>query len=85
MVWCAAVFLICGFIQQICKAAATSNIHSRGIQSRQGKACDDSEIFQDEYVKKAGVEVRTGRKWSASKAVEETESRLRHKDIVGTV
>ena len=46
MVWCAAVFLICGFLQQICKAAAASNIHSRGIQSRQGKACDDSERFQ---------------------------------------
>ena len=33
----------------------------------------------------AGIEVRTGRKWSASKAVEEAESRLRHEDIVGTV
>ena len=37
--------------------------------------------------KVAGVEVKTGRKWSASKAVTEAESRLKHKDIhvVGTV
>ncbi|CAC5393214.1 unnamed protein product [Mytilus coruscus] len=36
-------------------------------------------------VRTAGVQMRTGRKWSASKAVSEAESRLRHKDIVGTV
>ncbi|XP_069133240.1 uncharacterized protein [Argopecten irradians] len=40
---------------------------------------------RDEKVRQAGVEVRTGRRWSASKAVSEAESRLRHKDIVGTV
>ena len=39
----------------------------------------------DSHVRKAGVEVRTGRKWSAAKAVDEAESRLRHKDIVGAV
>ncbi|XP_069139210.1 uncharacterized protein [Argopecten irradians] len=39
---------------------------------------------KDDKVRLAGVEVRTGRKWSASKAVDEAESRLRHKDIVGT-
>ena len=40
---------------------------------------------KDEKVRAAGVEVKTGRKWSASKAVTEAECRLRHKDIVGTV
>ena len=40
---------------------------------------------KDEKVRKAGVEVRTGRKWSASLAVQEAESSLRHKDIVGAV
>jgi len=39
---------------------------------------------RDEKIRKAGV-VRTGRKWSASKAVTEAESRLRYKDVVGTV
>ena len=82
MVWCAAVFLICGFLRQICKAAATSNIQFKAGKARLVLTLKDS---KDEYVKNAGVEVRTGRKWSASKAVEEAESRLRHKDIVGTV
>ena len=40
---------------------------------------------KDEKVRAAGVAVKTGRKWSASKAVTEAECRLRHKDIVGTV
>lgn len=31
------------------------------------------------------MEVKTGRKWSASKAVTAAENRLRHNDIVGTV
>ena len=39
---------------------------------------------QDDMVRRAGVETRTGRKWSASQAVSQAESRLRHKDIVGT-
>jgi hypothetical protein len=39
---------------------------------------------KDEMIRKAGIETRTGRKWSASRAVQQAESRLRHKDIVGT-
>ena len=39
---------------------------------------------RDDMVRRAGVETRTGRKWSASQAVAQAESRLRHKDIVGT-
>ncbi|KAH3865971.1 hypothetical protein DPMN_029019 [Dreissena polymorpha] len=35
-------------------------------------------------IRNAGIEVRTGRRWSASNAVEQAESRLRHQDIVGT-
>ncbi|XP_052268662.1 uncharacterized protein LOC127870041 [Dreissena polymorpha] len=38
----------------------------------------------DDMIWKAGIETRTGRKWSASQAVAQAESRLRHKDIVGT-
>ncbi|CAC5377997.1 unnamed protein product [Mytilus coruscus] len=40
---------------------------------------------RDDKVRTAAVQVRTGRKWSASKAVSEAESRLRQKYIVGTV
>ena len=39
---------------------------------------------KDDKVRAAGVEVKTWRKWSASKAVTEAESRLKHRDIVGT-
>ena len=39
---------------------------------------------QDSMVRRAGVVTRTGRKWSTSQAVTQAESRLRHKDIVGT-
>ncbi|KAH3719007.1 hypothetical protein DPMN_061835 [Dreissena polymorpha] len=38
----------------------------------------------DVMVHRTFVETRTGRKWSASQTVPQTESRLRHKDIVGT-
>ncbi|XP_023810165.1 uncharacterized protein LOC105353972 [Oryzias latipes] len=40
---------------------------------------------RDGKVSAAGIEVRTGRKWKAGKAVEEAESRLRQKALVGTV
>ena len=36
-------------------------------------------------MKEANVDVRTGRKWVPKDAVEDAESRLRHKDIVGVV
>jgi hypothetical protein len=39
----------------------------------------------DKKISEAGIEVRTGRKWKASEAVAEAESRLKHQDIVGTV
>ncbi|XP_052281123.1 uncharacterized protein LOC127878636 [Dreissena polymorpha] len=38
----------------------------------------------DDLIRMAGIETRTGRKWSASQAVSQAESILRHKDIVGT-
>ena len=38
----------------------------------------------DTYVSRAGIEVRTGRRWSAAQAVDQAESRLKHQDIVGT-
>ena len=40
---------------------------------------------KDDKVRAAGVEVKTGGKCSASKAVTEAENRLKHKDIVGIV
>ena len=40
---------------------------------------------KDEKIRRAGIEVLTGRRWSASKAVEQAESSLKHKDIIGTV
>ena len=40
---------------------------------------------KDKKVKEAGVQVNTGRKWSAAKAVDDAEASLRHKDIIGTV
>ena len=38
----------------------------------------------DEKVSGAQVEVNTGRKWRADKAVSDAEARLKHNDIVGT-
>ena len=38
----------------------------------------------DKKVSEAGIQVRTGRKWSVSKAVAQAESSLKHQDIVGT-
>ena len=37
----------------------------------------------DEKISRAGIEVRTGRKWSVNKAVEQAESSLQHQVIVG--
>ena len=54
----------------------------KATKARQVMMIKDS---ADEKVSKAGIEVKTSCKWSASKAVEEAESRLRHEDIVGTV
>ena len=39
---------------------------------------------KDDLIRKAGIETRTGRKWSASQAVAQAESRLRQEEIVGT-
>ncbi|CAK6980931.1 PREDICTED: uncharacterized protein LOC107717409 [Scomber scombrus] len=36
-------------------------------------------------VRQAGIEVRTGRKWSANRALKEAEEHLHHADIVGAV
>ena len=40
---------------------------------------------KNDKAKEANVDVRTGRKWVAKTAVEDAESRLRHRDIVGVV
>ena len=37
----------------------------------------------DSQVREAKIEIKSGRKWKAAEAVEEAESRLRHRDIVG--
>ncbi|KAK0149132.1 hypothetical protein N1851_010350 [Merluccius polli] len=40
---------------------------------------------QDARVRHGDLEVRTGRKWSASRALREAEDRLQHADIIGSV
>ncbi|KAK0139194.1 hypothetical protein N1851_024122 [Merluccius polli] len=40
---------------------------------------------QDARVRQVDIEVRTGRKWSANRALREAEDRLHHADIVGSV
>ena len=42
-------------------------------------------MLRDEKVRTAAAETRTGRKWKAQEAVAHAETRLQHKDIVGTV
>ena len=39
---------------------------------------------RDQVVRQAGIKNRTGRKWSASLGGDQAETRLRHRDIVGT-
>lgn len=39
----------------------------------------------DPKVAKAGIQVRTGRKWRAEDAVQEAVARLRHRTLVGVV
>ena len=39
---------------------------------------------KDDSIRRAGIETRTGRKWSASQAVDRAESQLHLKDIIGT-
>ena len=39
---------------------------------------------RDQLIRQAGIETRTGRKCSASQAVEQAETWLRHRDIIGT-
>ncbi|XP_021378021.1 uncharacterized protein LOC110466069 [Mizuhopecten yessoensis] len=41
-------------------------------------------VSKDQKIRSAGIDTRTGRKWSASTAVQQTESALRHSDFVGT-
>ncbi|XP_076090373.1 uncharacterized protein LOC143062594 [Mytilus galloprovincialis] len=51
------------------------------------KAVDKSGLpgNRDEKVRSAKVEIRTGRKWSTKKTIEDAESRLKHSEIVGRV
>lgn len=39
----------------------------------------------DPTVSEAGIEIHTGRKWSATRELERVEARLRHKVVVGAV
>ena len=38
-----------------------------------------------EQIRKAWIEVITGRRWSASRAVEQADNTLKLKDVIGTV
>lgn len=40
---------------------------------------------KDPRVLQTGIEVRTGRKWRAKEAVDQAESWLRHRELVGSV
>ncbi len=42
-------------------------------------------VSRDAKVSGAGIVVRTGRKWRAAEAVQQAETRLKHKAILGTV
>ncbi|KAK7913726.1 hypothetical protein WMY93_013937 [Mugilogobius chulae] len=41
--------------------------------------------FNDSKVARAGIEVRTGRKWKAHDAVAQAEARLKHSELTGTL
>lgn len=43
------------------------------------------EESSDQKVSQAGIEVRTGRKWRAQEAVDQAETRLQHRALVGSV
>ncbi|CAC5360655.1 unnamed protein product [Mytilus coruscus] len=57
---------------------ATFNINFGGIQDIKEQTCNDSQRLS-----KSGILTRTGRKWLARTAVDQAESILQHKDIVG--
>ena len=42
-------------------------------------------LYRDSKVAAGGIEIRTGRKWSAKNEVGNAEERLRQKALVGTV
>ncbi|KAK0137644.1 hypothetical protein N1851_026134 [Merluccius polli] len=66
------------------QAAAASNMveEYKATKTRHAMMLRDS---QDARVCQADIEVRTGRKWSASRALREAEDSLQHTDIVGSV
>lgn len=51
-------------------------------RARETLQCRES---KDPKVSQAGIEVRTGRKWRAKEAVDQAESRLCHRELVGSV
>ena len=55
----------------------------RRVQGCQVKTGADSKGFSDEFIRDAGIETRTSRKWSATEAVKQAENTLKHKNIVG--
>ncbi len=61
----------------------TSVLTGGRIKGSEGKAVLTLRDYGDKCVSRSGVEVRTVRRWLASQAVEQADSRLRHKDIVG--
>ena len=50
------------------------------LKTRLGITLSDTRL---QLVRQAGIATRTGRKWSASLAVDQAESRLKHRDIGG--
>ncbi|KAH3845194.1 hypothetical protein DPMN_087469 [Dreissena polymorpha] len=61
-------------LQQNRNVAAPSFINCRGVQSSKARLVLTLRDSSDMSIRNAGIEVRTGRRWSASNAVEQAES-----------
>lgn len=59
-----------------------SEIHQSGLQ-REGETCLQAERLTQPFVENTKAQVHTGRKWDATKAVDQTITLLKHQDIVG--
>ena len=54
------------------------------VQLSTGTATQYTES-EDPKVAAAGIQIRSGRKWSAKRELQVAEERLRHKDILGSI
>ena len=78
-------------VEDLCSTGTTTNCDclSNSLEE-EFKVTRAREVVQyrdssDPKVAKAGIQVRTGRKWRAEEAVQEADARLRHRSLVGVV